>query len=109
MDLINIQLKQLTTEPDYTPLTPQPSNPDNTPSETYYELLRDAPDNYFAPPIQQINTTQNPETPHSSCNQTQPPLLDDDLTEHIQFDKERNLSYLPISTSLTLKRKRHMY
>ena len=31
------------------------------------------------------------------------------LIEHIQFDKERNLSYLPISTSLTLKRKRHMY
>ena len=31
------------------------------------------------------------------------------ISEHIQFDEERNLSYLPISTSLTLKRKRHMY
>ena len=35
--------------------------------------------------------------------------MNEDLTEHIQFDKERNLSYLPISTSVTLKRKRHMY
>ena len=35
--------------------------------------------------------------------------MNEDLSEHIQFDKERNLSYLPISTSLTLKRKRHMY
>ena len=37
------------------------------------------------------------------------PLLDEDITNHIQFDRERNLSYLPMSTSLTLKRKRHMY
>ena len=28
---------------------------------------------------------------------------------HIHFDKERNLSYLPICTSLTLKRKCHLY
>ena len=35
--------------------------------------------------------------------------MDEDFTEHIQLDKERNLTYLPISTSLTLKRKRHMY
>ena len=34
---------------------------------------------------------------------------DENLTEHIQFDKERNLSFHPISTSLILKRKRHMY
>ena len=36
-------------------------------------------------------------------------LLDEDISNHIQFDHERNLSYLPISTSLTLKRKRNMY
>ena len=35
--------------------------------------------------------------------------MDEDLTEHKEFEDERNLSYLPISTSLTLKRKRHMY
>ena len=37
------------------------------------------------------------------------PLLDEDITNHIQFDQERNLSYLPMSTSLTLKQKCHMY
>ena len=37
------------------------------------------------------------------------PLLDEDMSNHIQFDHDRNLSYLPISTSLTLKRKRHIY
>ena len=45
----------------------------------------------------------------TSCDDQKQPLLNEDLSEHIQFDKERNLSYLPISTSLTLKRKRHMY
>ena len=35
--------------------------------------------------------------------------MNEDLTERIHFDKERNLSILPISTSLTLKRKRQMY
>ena len=35
--------------------------------------------------------------------------MNDDFANHIQFDKERNLGYLPISTSLTLKRKLHMY
>ena len=35
--------------------------------------------------------------------------MEEDLTEHIKFDTERNLSYLPISTSLTLKRKRHKH
>ena len=45
----------------------------------------------------------------TSSKDEKQPLLEEDLTEHIQFDKERNLSYLPISTSLTLKRKRHLY
>ena len=36
-------------------------------------------------------------------------FLDEDILNHIQFDQERNLSYLPISTASTLKRKRHMY
>ena len=101
MESINIQLKQLTTEPDSTPPTPEPSETPNTSPDQYYKLLRDAPDNYFEQPT--------PQPPTSSCNEQKQPLLNDDLTEHIQFDKERNLSYLPISTSLTLKRKRHMY
>ena len=65
----------------------------------------------------QITTSQNnqltpkPTQTHikASCDNKKQPLLNEDLTEHIQFDKERNLSYLPISTSVTLKRKRHMY
>ena len=46
---------------------------------------------------------------NSSCNEPKQPLLDNDIANHIQFEKERNFSYLPISTYLTLKRKRHMY
>ena len=79
---IQIQLKQLTTEPDSTPQSPQSSNSIDISQQTYYELLR---------------------TSITSCNKQKQPLLDDDLTDHIQFDQERSLSYLPISTSLTLK------
>ena len=114
MDPINIQLKHLTFEPDSTPQSPQSTNPVSP--QTYYELLKDAPDNYLAP----TTNEPTPESQHTipikenfptktSCNEQKQPLLDDDLTNHIQFDQERNLSYLPISTSLTLKRKRHMY
>ena len=84
--------------------------------------MRDAPDNYFEQPTPQnqpqidlISETQHKTTTvesqpsTSSCNEQKRLLLDDDLTEHIHFDKERILSCLPISTSLTLKRKRHMY
>ena len=122
METINIQLKRLTTEPNSTPPTPEPSETPNTSPDQYYELLRDAPDNYFEQPTPQNQpqidlisktqlktTTVQSQPSTSSCNEQKRPLLDDDLTEHIQFDKERNLSYLPISTSLTLKRKRHMY
>ena len=49
------------------------------------------------------------ETINSSRNEPKQPLLDDEIVNHIQFDRQRKLSYLPISTSLTLKRKRHMY
>ena len=35
--------------------------------------------------------------------------MDEGLSEHIQFGKEQNLLNLPISTSLTLKQKRHVY
>ena len=49
------------------------------------------------------------ETTNPSCNEPKPALLDDDIADHVQFDKEQNLSYLTISTSLTLKRERHMY
>ena len=122
METINIQLKRLTTEPDSTPPTPDQSETPSTSPDQYYELLRDAPDNYFTQPTPQIQPQIDPipetqhriitiesQPPNSSCNEQKQPLLDNDLTEHIQFDKERNLSYLPITTSLTLKRKRHMY
>ena len=48
-------------------------------------------------------------TPPSHILVKQQTIPDDDIANHVQFDKERNLSYLPISTSLTLKQKRHMY
>ena len=89
-----------------------------TQPEDLNELLHDAPDNYFPQQSNSPETDPNSEIQHTtkhhvtvktSCNNEKQPLLNEDLTEHIQFDKERNLSYLPISTSLTLKRKRHMY
>ena len=114
MDTINIQLKQLTTEPDYTPQTHNHSDNDEPPQQSYYELMKDAPDKYFSDNTQTspVPTDNSPEIHHPStfsCNEQKQPLLDEDITNHIQFDQERNLSYLPMSTSLTLKRKRHMY
>ena len=94
------------------------STTQETQPEDIYELLHDAPDNYFTQQPTCPTTDSTPESPQSpknyvliktSGNDEKQPLLNEDLTEHIQFDKERNLSYLPISTSLTLKRKRHMY
>ena len=89
-------------------------------TEDLYELLRDTPDSYFInqpthPEIDSISDIhhnspiKNHVTIKTSCDDTKLPLLNEDLTEHIHFDKERNVSYLPISTSLILKRKRHMY
>ena len=121
MDSIGIQLKQLTTEPDSPSTTPQTPE-QHIPQGSLYQLLSNAPDNYFTNPLEphhpnidvtpkiHHNTTTNTcERTNSSCNEHKQPLLDDDIGNHIQFDKERNLSYLPISTSPTLKRKRHMY
>ena len=120
METINIQLKRPTIEPESTPPTPVQSETPSTSPDQYYELLRDAPDNYFTK--QQTHSEIDPDlnihhdspitnhvTIKTSCNDQRQPLLNEDLAEHLQFDKERNLSYLPISTSLTLKRKRHMY
>ena len=114
METINIQLKQLTTEPDYNPQTSTHSDNNEPTQESYYELMRDAPDKYFSDNIQDSSelTAQSPQNhlqSTSSCNKQKQPLLDEDISNHIQFDQERNLSYLPMSTSLTLKRKRHMY
>ena len=89
-----------------------------TQPEDLYELLHDAPDNYFPQEPKHPETDSNseiqPTTKHhvtikTSCNNEKQPLSNEDLTESMQFDKERNLSYLPTSTSLTLKRKRHMH
>ena len=114
MESINIQLKQLTTEPDDMPQTLTHSDSNQLTQESYYDLMRDAPDKYFSDHIQiPPACTENPPKIHHpstfSCNEQKQPLLDADITNHIQFDQERNLSYLPMSTSLTLKRKRHMY
>ena len=61
------------------------------------------------PKIHHTPITNTCETTNSSCNEPKQPLLDDDIVNHIQIDKERNLPFLPISTSLPLKRKRHLY
>ena len=76
--------------------------------------MRDAPDKYFSDntQISPAPTDKPPEIHHPntfSCNEEKHPLLDEDISNHIQFDQERNLLYLLLSTSLTLKRKRHMY
>ena len=114
METINIQLKQLTTEPDYNPQTSTHSDNNEPTQESNYELMRDAPDKYFSDNLQNSSelTAQSPQNhlqSTSSCNKQKQPLLDEDISNHIQFDQERNVSYLPMSTSLTLKRKRHMY
>ena len=61
------------------------------------------------PKIHHTSITHSCETPHSSCNEPKQPLSDDDTANIVQFDKQQNITYLPISTSPTLKRKRHMY
>ena len=95
----------------------QQSTPETQP-EDLYELLHYAPDNYFTKQPTQPKIDSNSKIHHATknrvtvknfCNDKKQPLLDEDLTEHKEFEDERNLSYLPISTSLTLKRKRHMY
>ena len=112
---MNIQLKQLTTEPNYTPQTSTHSDNNENPQESYYyELMRYAPDKYLSDTIQTSSThTNNPPEIHHpstfSSNEQKQLLLDEDITNHIQFDQEPSLSYLPMSTSLTLKRKSHMY
>ena len=114
METINIQLKHLTAEPDYNPQTSTHSDNNEPTQESYYELMRDAPDKYFSDNLQNSSelTAQSPQNhlqSTSCCNKQKQPLLDEDISNHIPFDQERNLSYLPMSTSLTLKRKRHMY
>ena len=100
--------------------TPQTTEQD-VPQESFYEFSRNAPDNYFTnpndpthpnmnitPKIHHTPITDACETTKTSCNEPKQPLLDDDIANHEQFDKERNLSYLRIFTSLSLKRKRHI-
>ena len=121
VEFISIQLKQLMTEADSPTITPQTTEQD-IPQESFYELMRNVLDNYFTnpneppypnmdvtPKIHHTSITHPCEIPHLSCNKPKQPLADDDLANIVQFDKQRNLTYLPISTSPTLKRKRHNY
>ena len=66
METINIQLKQLTTEPDGIPqLSTHPDN-DERPQEFNYDLMRDTPDNYLSDNIQTspVLTENLPENHH---------------------------------------------
>ena len=56
VDQINIQLEQITSQPDSTYSTSRHSDSSDMPQETYFEVLQDAPDNYLAHPIQQKHT-----------------------------------------------------
>ena len=76
-----------------------------TQPEDIYELLYDAPDNYFPQQPTHSKSESTSEFHHSpknyvpiktSCNSQKQPLLNEDPFEHMQFQKERNLSYLPI-------------
>ena len=103
VDLTTENLQQLTLE---------------TQPEDLQEFLQDAPDKYFPQQPNNPETDSNSEIQHTTkhhvtiktcCTDEKQPLLNEDFTEYIQFDEERNLSYLPISTYLTLKLKRHVY
>ena len=88
METINIQLKQLTTEPNYIPQTQNHSDNDEPPQESYYELMRDAPDKYFSDntQISPVPTDKSPEIHHPntfSYNEQKQPLLDEDISNHI--------------------------
>ena len=70
-----------------------------TQPDDLYELLHDAPDNYFPQEPKHPETDSNseiqPTTNHhvtikTSCNNEKQPLSNEDLTESMQFDKERN-------------------
>ena len=110
MGSINIQRNQLTKEQDSTPQKPTDSDNNESLQESYYELLRVPPPkkNFFRHPtnsfFEHIQHTRKSPQKIFSCNDQKQPLLDEDISNHIQFDQERNLSYLP-----TLKRKRHIY
>ena len=93
--------KTIVIQTDLTSPTSQQPATDNT-SEDLYELLCDAPDNYFTTQLTHPKTDLiseiHPKTPtkhhvtiQTSCNDQKQPLLNEDLTEHIQFDKERNI------------------
>ena len=115
----SIKFKHLTTEPDSSPTTPETAERESA-QESYYEVLWKAIGNYLANHLNKpfykwtrkfhnTSASKSCETKNASCDEPKQPLLDDHIANHVQFDKERNLSYLSISTSLTLKRKRHMY
>ena len=74
METINIQLKQLTTEPDYTPQTSTHTDSNEPAQESYYDFMRDSPDKYLSDNIQTSpeHTDNSPEIHHSStfsCNE----------------------------------------
>ena len=95
VDTISIQLNQLTTEPDTKPQDLTDSDDNEPPQESYYQLLRDAPDNYLSDNTRttQSQTNSSPENHHTTtlpCNEQKQPLLDENISNHIQFDLTTN-------------------
>ena len=60
---------------------------------------------------------QEEETPHTQQSEAQAPpeipntslLSVEDVTQHLTIDAKTNIPYIPLSATLTLKRKRHMF
>ena len=55
----------------------------------------------------QINHTET--LLQGSSDNISKPLLDQEICNYITIDQDTKVSYLPLSTTLTLKQKRHMY
>jgi len=53
-----------------------------------------------------ISTVQKEPTPEQCLKE---PLIDEEINNYVTIDTTRNVSYIPLSTTLTLKQKRHMF
>ena len=84
----------------------KPQHETNTSAtQTNIELPPDTPSHQEeqTPQTQQSEAQAPPEIPNTSL------LSVEDVTQHLTIDAKTNIPYIPLSTTLTLKRKRHMF